>query len=70
MSKCCDSTVSLFFLCILAAYSLFGLFILLPRLLPCSSLLLTILLIVIAILVAVFALAIILKGLARLFRRY
>ncbi|PIC68050.1 hypothetical protein CSV78_04460 [Sporosarcina sp. P16a] len=71
MSKCAHvSNEWLFFFGILAGYALLGLFLIVPGLLGAltGSLLLLALAVVLVIIIVLFALAIILKGLSRLFR--
>ena len=68
MSKCEKvSKEWLFFFGILAGYALLGLFLIVPGLLNIGNVLLLALAVIIVIIIVLFALAIILKGLSRLF---
>lgn len=70
MSKCAKvSNEWLFLFGILAAYALLGLFLIVPTLLTLllGNLLLTVVVVILVIIIVLFALAIILKGLSRLF---
>ena len=73
MSKCVGSSNEwLFFFGMIASYALLGLFLIVPGLLTtlAGSLLLTVVVIILVIFVVLFALAVILKGLSRLFYHY
>ncbi|PIC64665.1 hypothetical protein CSV79_05865 [Sporosarcina sp. P13] len=70
MSKCgFSSNEWLFFLGILATYAVLGLFYIVPALLMtfATNTLLTVVIVILVIIIVLFALAIILKGLSRLF---
>lgn len=70
MSKCTKASNEwLFFFGILAAYAVLGLFLIVPVVLASlvGNLLLTVVVVILVIFIALFALAIILKGLSRLF---
>ena len=57
----------LFFFGIIAGYALLGLFLIVPAILPVGNALLLALVVIIVTIIVLFALAIILKGLSRLF---
>lgn len=68
MSKCAHvSKEWLLFFGIIAGYALLGLFLIIPAILPIGNALLLALFVIIVAIIVLFALAIILKGLSRLF---
>ncbi|PIC86125.1 hypothetical protein CSV72_09930 [Sporosarcina sp. P20a] len=68
MSKCEKvSKEWLFFFGLIAGYALLGLFLIIPAILPIGNAVLLVLFVFIVTIIVLFALAIILKGLSRLF---
>lgn len=65
-----ESSAFLFFACILAAYAVLGLLVFIPGLIYGASSLLLIGIVGVVIVVVLFAVAIILKGLARLLKSF